>query len=328
MKVCLGGTFYPFHKGHKALVSKAFEIGGYVFIGMTSDRMASGSRRRQIAPFEQRKRALLSWIHENYPEKPVNIEGIDDPFGPAAAEDYDAIVVSPDTYETAEKLNMEREKKALKPLGIVKIGYVLADDLMPISGTRVWLGDIDENGKRLKTIAVNVGSTNDVKIRAARQVFRRIFNGMRIRVAGMDGESGVPEQPFNRDTVRGAENRGRAAVAGGDYGVGIEAGLIWNEHMQQYLDVQYCVVADKLGRVTYGHGSGFYYPPNVIEKVVEGKRKHVTISDAMKEAVGIEDIGKKQGAIGYLSKGLMTRTKLTEQAVLMAMIPRISGELY
>jgi len=328
MKICLGGTFYPFHNGHKALIAKAFETGGYVFIGMTSDRMASGSRRRQIAPFGERKRALLSWIHENYPEKPVNIEEIDDRFGPAATDDFDAIVVSPDTYETAEKLNMERTKKALKPLEIVKIGYVLADDLMPISGTRIWLEDIDGNGKRLKTIVVNVGSNNDVKVKAARLVFRRIFKGMRVRVVGIRGESGVPEQPFGRDTIRGAENRARVAVAEGDYGVGIEAGLIWNEHMQQYLDVQYCAVVDKIGRVTYGHGSGFYYPPKVIENVIAGKRKRVTISDAMKDTVGIEDIGKKQGAIGYLSKGMMTRTKLTEQAVLMAMIPRISGEIY
>ncbi|MDD5503386.1 MAG: inosine/xanthosine triphosphatase [Candidatus Thermoplasmatota archaeon] len=328
MKVCLGGTFSPLHKGHKALISKAFEIGGYVFIGVTSDRLASGNRRRQIAPFEERKAALLKWVHENYPEKPVNIEEIDDIYGPAATGDFDAIIASPGTEESAEKVNEERKKNSLKPLKIVSIDYVLAEDLMPISGTRIWLGDIDENGKRLKTIVVNVGSKNEVKIKAVRQVFRRISKGTRVKIVGIEGETGVSPQPFGRDTIKGAENRARVAVAEGDYGVGIEAGLIWNEHMQQYMDVQYCVIVDKLGRVTFGHGSGFYYPPKVIEKVIGGKRKHVTISDAIREATGIEDIGKKQGAIGYLSKGLMTRTRLTEQSVLMAMVPRVSGEIY
>jgi non-canonical (house-cleaning) NTP pyrophosphatase len=34
------------------------------------------------------------------------------------------------------------------------------------------------------------------------------------------------------------------------------------------------------------------------------------------------------GAIGYLSKGKINREEFNAQAVLMAMIPRISGELY
>lgn len=328
MKVCLGGTFSPLHKGHKALISKAFEMGSYVFIGVTSDKFASGSRRRQIASFNERKAALLKWINGNYPKRQVKIEEIEDFYGPAATGDFDAIVVSPGTEESAGKINKERKKNGLKPLKIVSIDYILAEDLMPISGTRIWLGDIDCNGRRLKPIIVNVGSKNEVKISAARKVFRTIFKGMRVKVVGVEGETGVSPQPFGDDTIKGAENRARSAAAEADYGVGIEAGLVWNERMKQYLDVQYCVVADKLGRTTFGHGSGFYYPPKVIGKVVEGKRDGVTISDAMRDVAGIEDIGKKQGAIGYLSKGLLTRTRLTEQSVLMAMVPRISGEMY
>ena len=43
MKVCVGGTFNYLHKGHRDLISKAFEIAGKdgsVLIGLTSEEMA------------------------------------------------------------------------------------------------------------------------------------------------------------------------------------------------------------------------------------------------------------------------------------------------
>ena len=43
----------------------------------------------------------------------------------------------------------------------------------------------------------------------------------------------------------------------------------------------------------------------------------------MKKVYGENDIGKNQGAIGFLSKGILDRKSLTEQSVLAAMIPRI-----
>jgi non-canonical (house-cleaning) NTP pyrophosphatase len=48
----------------------------------------------------------------------------------------------------------------------------------------------------------------------------------------------------------------------------------------------------------------------------------------MEVATGIEDIGEKMGAVGYLTKGKLNREELTEQAVLMALVPRIRKELY
>nr|BAL59131.1 hypothetical protein HGMM_OP3C286 [Candidatus Acetothermum autotrophicum] len=52
------------------------------------------------------------------------------------------------------------------------------------------------------------------------------------------------------------------------------------------------------------------------------------MGDVMSELAGIEKLGHKIGAIGYLSKGVLTREQLTEQAVLMALIPRLRPELY
>lgn len=48
----------------------------------------------------------------------------------------------------------------------------------------------------------------------------------------------------------------------------------------------------------------------------------------MEALTGIDNIGERTGAIGYLSHGELDRCSLTEQAVLMAFIPRINEKLY
>jgi inosine/xanthosine triphosphatase len=90
------------------------------------------------------------------------------------------------------------------------------------------------------------------------------------------------------------------------------------------MDVQACVIIDHAGRSTYGHGPGFTYPADIVAQVRTGK----TVGEILSAISGIEEIGKKEGAVGWLSRGHMTRTQLTEPAVLMAMIPRLRAEMY
>jgi len=171
-------------------------------------------------------------------------------------------------------------------------------------------------------LRVHVGSNNPIKAQAVKNVFERAFGPTEVRLVSV--ESGVPVQPFNDDTARGACERAKKALLDADFGVGIEAGLIWHKALKLYFDVQFCAVVSRDGKLTIGHGSGFIYPPKVIEKVLAGR----SVGDVMSELAGIEKLGYKIGAIGYLSKGLLTREELTEQAVLMALIPRLRPELY
>ena len=68
-------------------------------------------------------------------------------FGPAATYNYDAIVVSKNTREMADAMNWAREKSGLKPLEIVEIDIVLAEDGKPIASTRVIIGEINLDGE-------------------------------------------------------------------------------------------------------------------------------------------------------------------------------------
>lgn len=174
---------------------------------------------------------------------------------------------------------------------------------------------------------IHVGSTNPVKQEAVRRAFKRVFPDAELETRLLDVSTHlteIPEQPFDGDVARGALGRAKAALRDADFGVGIEAGLIWSEPVGAYFDVQYCAVIDRHGQVTVGHGPGFVYPDWVIGQVLADR----TVGEAMEARTGIENIGRRLGAIGYLSDGLIDRTQLTEQAVLMALLPRIRPERY
>ena len=152
-KVAVGGTFQYFHDGHAKLIKKAFEIAkdGKVHIGLTSDEMLSKSH--SVDNYEKRRTWLLQYIREmGIPDDKYEITKLNDPYGPALEEDFDYIIVSPETYQVALKMNRIREEKGKKPLEIVYVEYVMAEDGIPISSTRIAKGEIDRHGRLKKNI--------------------------------------------------------------------------------------------------------------------------------------------------------------------------------
>ncbi len=146
-RVAVGGTFDKFHYGHRKLISTAFEIGEHVEIGVTSNVFAS--KKGDVDSCDTRMGNLnefLSQIHDNF-----HISRLDDPYGPTIHdEDYDAIVVSEETEPNAIKINEIRAEKGMKPLDIVVVSFVLADDGIPISSTRIRQGKINQKGELIK----------------------------------------------------------------------------------------------------------------------------------------------------------------------------------
>lgn len=146
--VAVGGTFEPLHDGHKALLEKACDLskGGELLIGLTSDEMAR-QRFREVLDYEARLSAVKEYV-ESLGINPIIVE-LKDPYGPTVYEDFDYLVVSPETLPVGLEINEIRREKGLKPIKIVKIEYVLAKDGRPISSTRIKLGEIDEHGNLL-----------------------------------------------------------------------------------------------------------------------------------------------------------------------------------
>lgn len=134
-KVVLGGTFDILHKGHEALLKKAFSL-GKVTIGLTSDKMARRLKKRKVNKFSERKKAIEGFVRKKIGGK-FKIIRIEDKFGPTLKEDFDYIVVSPETYPRAVSINKKRKKRKQRQIKIVKIKFVLGRDGKPISATKI-----------------------------------------------------------------------------------------------------------------------------------------------------------------------------------------------
>lgn len=154
-KVAVGGTFDQLHKGHKALIGKALEVGDKVALGITSDSfVAQLGKLHRTASFEDRKRDILSYLATQGLADRVEIVPLDDSFGLTITnQDLDAIVVSQETERIAWAINRKRQSVGNKPLEVVVVTMVPADNQTPISSTRIRRGEIDRNGHMLQKIA-------------------------------------------------------------------------------------------------------------------------------------------------------------------------------
>ena len=310
----VAGTFDVLHDGHKALLRRAFEVGDVVMVGITSDRMASGSRGVSV-PMHIRRAELEAFLSDMGEHR---IFEIDDIYGPDEVMDsVDVLVVSEETMDNGRRVNDRRTSRGLKPMELSVVPLVMSDDGGKISSSAILRGEYGRSGHR-QVMDIAVGSANQVKVSAVRSVMERVYG--EVRITAVDVPSGVPPQPFEGQTHEGSRNRALAALGGHDMAVGIEAGVF--EMLDGLYDIQHCTIVSRDGRETYGHGSGFRYPDAIAALVRDG----MTVGDAVHEVYGDTDIGKKQGAVGLLSKGLIDRKTLTEQSVTAAMIPRIWDE--
>ncbi|WP_019177014.1 inosine/xanthosine triphosphatase [Methanomassiliicoccus luminyensis] len=317
-KVGVGGTFNALHRGHKALLDKAFLSGDEVVVGLTTDAFAAG-RKEKVIPYEQRRTELEDYLRAK--GRPWAVVPIDTPAGNTdQSSDVSVLVISPETLPGAVAINDARREKGLEPLELVMTPHVLAEDCVPISSGRIMSGEIDGEGRLLRPLVVNVGSDNRIKIDAVRNVLTKLYSSVEVR--GVKVVTSVPEQPRGEQTRQGAMERARESIGPADFGIGLEAGVF--DAPDGLYDVQYCAVIDKRGHYTVGHGSGFRYPPAVAERVNEGW----TVGRSFRELYSWEKDGKKEGAISYLTNGVLKRTELAEQAVLAAMVPRIKRDLY
>ena len=147
----MGGTFDHIHRGHLALLTKSFESGDTVVIGVTSDAFALREGKRPDQNYEARVRALEALIHARFSGKRYLIAKLEDNFGPGiASPEVQAIVVSKETAKKVPIANAARAARGFPPLEVVTIDYVLAEDQKPISSTRIRNGEIDTEG-RLRT---------------------------------------------------------------------------------------------------------------------------------------------------------------------------------
>jgi pantetheine-phosphate adenylyltransferase len=151
--VATGGTFDEIHIGHIALLSKAFELGKRVIIGVTSDDFAEKTKgeKKLNHSYDKRVFNLKDIIQKKFGRVSYKISKFDNEYGPIVILGrVDALIASTETAKKGEKINEIRSKKGLPPIAIISVDLIRTEDGSPISSTRIREGEIDPFGKILK----------------------------------------------------------------------------------------------------------------------------------------------------------------------------------
>lgn len=175
----------------------------------------------------------------------------------------------------------------------------------------------------MKTILV--ASQNPVKAQAALGGFQRMFPEETFELRTVKVASGVSAQPFTSDeTLQGAIHRAQAARQAdpaADYWVGIEGGV--EAHGEELCAFAWiAILADDLTGI--GRTGTFYLPPAVAELIRQGKELGEADDIVFKQ----NNSKQKNGAIGILTRDVIDRTQLYEQAVILALVAFKNPDLY
>ncbi len=171
---------------------------------------------------------------------------------------------------------------------------------------------------------VVVGSTNPVKIAAARAVITAAWPDA--VVEGVSVASTVSDQPFGDDeTIRGALARATAARAARDavLGVGLEGGVV-EESDGSMRTCAWAVVVDAEGRRGVGGSLAMPLPERVATMIRDG----MELGHAMDALIGAQNTKHAQGAVGILTNGLVDRQRAYEVLVSYALGPFVARDLY
>ncbi len=178
-----------------------------------------------------------------------------------------------------------------------------------------------------KTIKILCGSTNPVKIAAVKEAFEKFFKF--VEVKGLKVPSGVAEQPVGKETFDGARNRAlellklnKVNKPGADYFVGIEGGIS-NDYGFWFAFGGICIL-DAEGNRAYGTSPQFQLPESIVKKLLAG----IELGEVMDELQNRKNTKQKQGAIGFFTKGVMSRKELYVSGLITAIVPLLNKKLF
>jgi inosine/xanthosine triphosphatase len=168
---------------------------------------------------------------------------------------------------------------------------------------------------------VAVGSTNPVKVGAARSVMAKLATD--VEVTGVSVPSGVPDQPWgDEETIRGAVARARAARESldADIGIGIEGGVVAAAD-GSVRSCAWVAATARDGREGIGGSLAFTLPDDVAALVRDG----MELGHAMDAVGGTHNVKQGVGAVGVLTHGLVTRQQAYEVLVAYALVPLLGA---
>lgn len=175
----------------------------------------------------------------------------------------------------------------------------------------------------MKTVIV--ASKNPVKLKAVKHGFAKIFPKAHFDFKGISVPSEVSDQPMSdAETYTGAQNRVKNAKRyqpNADYYVGIEGGI---EELNGEMMAFAWIVISSQTKTGKSKTSTFFLPPEVSKLIASGKE----LGEADDIVFGLQNSKQQNGAVGILTRDVMTRMSYYTEAVVLALIPFLHKDLY
>lgn len=177
---------------------------------------------------------------------------------------------------------------------------------------------------------IYVGSLNQIKIDAVREVFALYEQLQNQNIRGIDISSKVHAQPTSlEETMWGARNRARGAFQKEGVGIGLESGIFeapgW-EREKMYMDHTVCVIYD--GERYYIGFSPAFRLPTQMNNLIFKEKMDLDQATRQMGLTNEERVGRTQGLIGILTRGMMDRKAYMKPAVIAALANWQNKELY
>lgn len=145
-----GGTFDLFHIGHKTFINEALKKSEKIILGITSNTYIKTFKANEgIESYSIRKRIIENFLQSHGFRDRVKVISIDSSYEPLLTDLFDpeVIFVTPQTEETAKKINQNRKYKKLKDLKIIVLPFEKDENGQIISSRRIRNGEINKDGK-------------------------------------------------------------------------------------------------------------------------------------------------------------------------------------
>lgn len=170
---------------------------------------------------------------------------------------------------------------------------------------------------------VLIGTKNPGKVEGAKRALEKYFQD--IELIGVKVESNVNEQPVGIETYKGAVNRvnnlikyAKENLIKADLFLAVESGL--TSELGFWAITNIAVIKNDKGETGIGSSASFPVPNKYVDDI-----KTKTLGTVMDNIFNESDLRSSTGGIGLLTKEVVTRIDLTQEAFLMALTPFINN---
>lgn len=171
--VGMGGTFDHLHKGHESFLRAAAELGEFVMVGVTEEKLTKHKAyAKLIQPYPKRVHAVQKFLSSL--QVPHQVVSLSDPYGPTIDPDVhiDALVVTEATIAGADKINTIRSGLQLRELPVHVHKMVLDDSGTILAAERIRQGIVNRAGVVYKQLF-----TQDFQLNKSHRSFFQSLHG-------------------------------------------------------------------------------------------------------------------------------------------------------